>query len=86
MRTTLALENIGRLVEGRHENPFELLGPHEVIEGGRRATAVRAFFAAFETSLGSRRITCEARSRDRSSGGPRDCRPAYAPHSPCGAF
>ena len=43
MRTTLALENIGRLVEGRHENPFELLGPHEVIEGGRRATAVRAF-------------------------------------------
>ncbi|MBN2295955.1 MAG: 1,4-alpha-glucan branching protein GlgB [Pirellulales bacterium] len=43
MRTTLALESIGRLVEGRHENPFELLGPHEVIEGGRRATAVRAF-------------------------------------------
>ena len=43
MRTTLALDNIGRLVEGRHENPFELLGPHEVIEAGRRATAVRAF-------------------------------------------
>ena len=43
MRTTLSLEDIGRLVEQRHENPFELLGPHEVIVGGRRATAVRAF-------------------------------------------
>ena len=43
MRTTLALRNIGQLVEGRHENPFELLGPHEVSESGRRASAVRVF-------------------------------------------
>ncbi len=43
MHTTLALDNIAQLVEGRHENPFELLGPHEVHETGRRALAVRAF-------------------------------------------
>ncbi len=43
MRTMTQLENVGRLVAGRHENPFEVLGPHEVVEGGRRALAVRAF-------------------------------------------
>jgi 1,4-alpha-glucan branching enzyme len=43
VRTNLCLENIGRLIEGRHENPFELLGPHEVNDAGRRALAVRAF-------------------------------------------
>ena len=43
VRTSLALQNVGQLVEGRHENPFELLGPHEVTESGRQALAVRAF-------------------------------------------
>ena len=43
MRTTVALEGVGQLIEGRHENPFALLGPHEVTEAGRRALAVRAF-------------------------------------------
>ncbi len=43
MRTTVALENISQLLEGRHENPFELLGPHEVVEAGRSALAVRAY-------------------------------------------
>ncbi|MEX2113509.1 MAG: 1,4-alpha-glucan branching protein GlgB [Pirellulales bacterium] len=42
-RTTVELEKIGLLLDGRYENPFELLGPHEVIAAGRRATAVRAF-------------------------------------------
>ncbi|MEE8452052.1 MAG: 1,4-alpha-glucan branching protein GlgB, partial [Thermoguttaceae bacterium] len=37
------MENVGQLVEGRHENPFELLGPHEIQEGGSKALAVRAF-------------------------------------------
>jgi 1,4-alpha-glucan branching enzyme len=37
------LDKVGQLVEGRHENPFELLGPHEVHDSGRRALAVRAF-------------------------------------------
>jgi len=43
VRTTVALENIGQLLAGRHENPFELLGPHEVNHSGRRVLAVRAF-------------------------------------------
>ncbi len=43
MRTTAAFEKIGLLVEGRHENPFELLGPHEVDQADGRALAVRAF-------------------------------------------
>jgi len=43
VRTTVPLEKVGQLVDGRHENPFELLGPHEVIDGGRRALAVRAY-------------------------------------------
>ncbi|NQT38156.1 MAG: 1,4-alpha-glucan branching enzyme, partial [Planctomycetes bacterium] len=43
VRTFVGLESIGRLVEGRHENPFEILGPHEVHESGRRALAVRSF-------------------------------------------
>ena len=43
MRTQVSLEAVGALAEGRHENPFDLLGPHEVVEEGRRALAVRAF-------------------------------------------
>ena len=43
MRTSVLLEEVGQLVAGRHENPFELLGPHEVVASGRRAMAVRAF-------------------------------------------
>ncbi|HEV2972096.1 MAG TPA: 1,4-alpha-glucan branching protein GlgB [Pirellulales bacterium] len=43
MRTSVALDKLGALVEGRHENPFEILGPHEVMDSGRRALAVRAF-------------------------------------------
>ncbi|MGQ9576597.1 MAG: 1,4-alpha-glucan branching protein GlgB [Thermoguttaceae bacterium] len=43
MRTTVPLERIRLLIEGREENPFELLGPHEISDGGRRALAVRAF-------------------------------------------
>ncbi len=43
MRTTAPLDEITQLVEGRHENPFELLGPHEVVDSGRHVMAVRAY-------------------------------------------
>jgi 1,4-alpha-glucan branching enzyme len=43
VRTTVELENIRQLIEGRHENPFEVLGPHVVEDAGRRALAVRAW-------------------------------------------
>lgn len=43
MRTTVELDNVVQLVEGRHANPFDVLGPHLIEAGGRRALAVRAF-------------------------------------------
>ncbi len=43
MRTNVLLEKVGQLIDGRYENPFELLGPHEVEISGRKALAVRAF-------------------------------------------
>ncbi len=43
MQTSVKLESLGALIEGRHANPFELLGPHEVQYQGGRALAVRAF-------------------------------------------
>ena len=43
MQTQLALDAIGPLVYGYHENPFEVLGPHEVEQNGQRAVAVRAY-------------------------------------------
>ncbi len=43
MRTMMTLESVGRLVEGRTENPFEVLGPHVVEDEGRSAVAVRAY-------------------------------------------
>ena len=43
MRTHVTLDSMGALVEGVHDNPFELLGPHPVQQDGRSALAVRAF-------------------------------------------
>jgi 1,4-alpha-glucan branching enzyme len=43
VRTSVSLDHIGAIVEQRHENPFEVLGPHPVEDQGRRAIAVRAF-------------------------------------------
>ena len=43
MRTQVSLDNVGALLNGRHPDPFHLLGPHEVEQNGRRALAVRAF-------------------------------------------
>ncbi len=42
-RTGVELEKLGPLLSGHHENPFELLGPHPIMAGGRKALAVRAF-------------------------------------------
>ena len=43
MQTQLPLHSIAPVVYGYHENPFEVLGPHEVEQNGRRALAVRAY-------------------------------------------
>ena len=43
MQTQVPLHAIGPVVHGYHENPFELLGPHEIEQDGRKALAVRAY-------------------------------------------
>ena len=43
MQTHVSLGRIGALIDGNLENPFELLGPHEVEYQGRKALAIRAF-------------------------------------------
>lgn len=43
MRTTAPLDQVTRLVEQRHENPFAILGPHEVETDGRKMLAIRAY-------------------------------------------
>lgn len=43
MRTKVSIGSFASLLEGRHDNPFEILGPHEVVEDGRRLLAVRAY-------------------------------------------
>ena len=48
MRTQASLETIGRLIDGRMEDPRQLLGPHVVEHDGRKAVAVRAFFPQSE--------------------------------------
>jgi 1,4-alpha-glucan branching enzyme len=48
VRTSVLLDKVGQLVDGRYENPFELLGPHEVEVSGRKALAVRAYLPQTE--------------------------------------
>jgi 1,4-alpha-glucan branching enzyme len=43
MKTQLPLHSISPVIYGYHENPFEVLGPHEIEQNGRRALAVRAY-------------------------------------------
>ena len=44
MQGSQLMQSVNALVDERHGNPFELLGPHEVEHHGQKATAVRAFF------------------------------------------
>ena len=43
MRSQVNVKTLAPVIHGYHENPGEILGPHEIEEGGRRAVAVRAF-------------------------------------------
>jgi 1,4-alpha-glucan branching enzyme len=62
----VSLDSLGALLEGKNQNPFDLLGPHEIDYQGRKALAVRAFLPdsnqvwvvhpAHKTSLPMRRI------------------------------
>ena len=43
MQSVVKLDSLGALMEGRHENPFEILGPHRVEHNGKKAFSVRAY-------------------------------------------
>ncbi|MCH2595668.1 MAG: 1,4-alpha-glucan branching protein GlgB [Pirellulales bacterium] len=43
MRSQVDVKTIAPVVHGYHDNPGEVLGPHEIVENGRRAIAVRAY-------------------------------------------
>ena len=43
VQTQVPLQELAPVVYGYHENPFEVLGPHEIEQDGRRALAVRAY-------------------------------------------
>ncbi len=43
MQTQIPLHSISPVINGYHENPFEVLGPHEIEQNGRRALSVRAY-------------------------------------------
>ncbi len=43
VRSTTPLDQIALLVEQRHENPFAVLGPHEVERDGQKLLAIRAY-------------------------------------------
>jgi 1,4-alpha-glucan branching enzyme len=43
VQTQVALDAIGPVIHVHHENPFEVLGPHQIEHGGRQAVAVRAY-------------------------------------------
>ena len=43
MHTQVSLSSIGQLVNGTHENPSSLLGPHNVDYRGESVMAVRSF-------------------------------------------
>ena len=50
MTTTLPAEEIEALLKAEHSDPFRVLGPHPVEEGGGPATAVRAFLPQAESA------------------------------------
>ncbi len=43
MRSQVEVSAIAPVIHGHHDNPFDVLGPHEIEENGRRALAVRAY-------------------------------------------
>ncbi len=43
LRTQISLGSVGPLVDGYHDNPFEILGPHTIESGGHQLVAVRAY-------------------------------------------
>jgi 1,4-alpha-glucan branching enzyme len=43
VRSHVDVSALGPIIHGYHENPFEVLGPHEILVEGRQALSVRAY-------------------------------------------
>ena len=65
MQTMVPQDKIGQLVEGRYENPFELLGPHVVDDLGQPGVGGAGVPAAVDPSLGGR-SACTTLAADAS--------------------
>lgn len=50
MSSTIALEQIERIVWNQHHNPFEVLGPHPVEQDGKKAWVVRTYLPKADTA------------------------------------
>ncbi len=50
MHTTVSLSSISQLVNGTHQNPGHILGPHLVDYRGTKATAIRSFLPEAQTA------------------------------------
>ena len=47
---TLASQQIDQIVGNQHPSPFEILGPHQVEENGRKVWVVRSYVPNAESS------------------------------------
>ena len=50
MSSTIALEQVERIVRNQHHNPFEVLGPHTVEQDGKQVWAVRTYLPTADTA------------------------------------
>jgi len=50
MSTTLAPEQIDRIVGNQHQDPFSILGPHSISQNGKTVWAVRAYLPSAEAA------------------------------------
>lgn len=52
MHTQVSLTSIGQLIDGTHENPSSVLGPHPVDYLGEEAVAVRTYLPQARAGFG----------------------------------
>ena len=50
MSSTIALDQIERVVWNQHQNPFEVLGPHQIEQDGKQAWVVRTYLPQAKTA------------------------------------
>ena len=56
---TLASEQIDQIVRNQHDNPFGILGPHQVEENGRTVWVVRSYIPNAESIVVTLPASCQ---------------------------